>query len=250
VCSDGFSKDAIKRDILGGKGNASHVIGARARTTKHRRSSWTCCLEPALFASARARPHTSRSTRWSSLRKDDPYSLVQNICAQLDESQLKTTKSMQPCHVCPPWWTARKAHAESASASVGQACFRCQPACWSCIGSRFTSLLGWRMRNWGCANADRIHANPFSLRISANCESDPQAREWMAVRFAQYQQALHILVGFARIRSVCESMRIANRQPSFSGPTLDYGWTRDGRGIFQNRSVQYNFEEFLPLHLF
>ena len=120
----------------------------------------------------------------------------------------------------------------------------------SCVGRRFTSLLGWRMRNWGCANADRIHANPFSLRISANCESDPQAREWMAVRFAQYQQALHILVGFARIRSVCESMRIANRQPSFSGPTLDYGWTRDGRGIFQNRSVQYNFEEFLPLHLF
>ena len=61
------------------------------------------------------------------------------------------------------------------------------------------------------ANADRIRSNPFSLRISANCESEPQARQSIAGRFAQ--EALRILVGFARIRSVCESVRIANRQP-------------------------------------
>ena len=48
--------------------------------------------------------------------------------------------------------------------------------------------------------------------ISANGESEPQARQSIVGRFAQYQEVLRILVGFARIRLVCESVRIANRQ--------------------------------------
>ena len=54
-------------------------------------------------------------------------------------------------------------------------------------------------------------ANQCELRINS------QARQSIAGRLAQYQEALRILVGFARIRSVCESLRIANRQPSYMG---------------------------------
>ena len=36
--------------------------------------------------------------------------------------------------------------------------------------------LGWGIRNRGCANPGRIRANPFSLRVRANCESEPQVR--------------------------------------------------------------------------
>ena len=44
------------------------------------------------------------------------------------------------------------------------------------------------IRIWGCANADRIRANPYRLRINANCEcirrqvgqldSTQQSAEW------------------------------------------------------------------------
>ena len=66
------------------------------------------------------------------------------------------------------------------------------------------------------ANPGRIRANPFSLRIVANCKSTTQRSApphphtlsaWVdGFAFG----VVRILIGFARIRSVCESVRIAN----------------------------------------
>ena len=36
------------------------------------------------------------------------------------------------------------------------------------------TVLGWGIRNRGSANRGRIRVNPFSLRIGANCDSEPQ----------------------------------------------------------------------------
>ena len=55
--------------------------------------------------------------------------------------------------------------------------------------------------------AQRRAAPMTGIKLSNVCEVSTQ-------KFLRSFHALRILIGFARIRSLCESVRIANRQPS------------------------------------
>ena len=60
-------------------------------------------------------------------------------------------------------------------------------------------------------------------------------------RFSQYQEALRVLVGFARIRSDCESLRIANRQPSWIGKIGPKAPRRGAEGPAKMRRRRFFF---------
>ena len=78
----------------------------------------------------------------------------------------------------------------------------------------WAQILGWLIRNMACANPDRIRANPFSLRISANCESEPQARPRSSRRPAGAKKSS----AGNNVKKPCESWSDSHESVQFANP--------------------------------